>query len=73
MQIRISVDDATLAPELVRRLEGLFDSPSVSFDPAHNEVWDLRLANGSPAAPGVYVVVLRAGDRSRILRTAVVR
>jgi len=42
-------------------------------DPAHNEVWDLRLANGSPAAPGVYVVVLRAGDRSRILRTAVVR
>jgi len=42
-------------------------------DPAHNEVWDLRLANGSLATPGVYVVVLRAGDRSRILRTAVVR
>jgi ligand-binding sensor domain-containing protein len=42
-------------------------------DPAHNEVWDLRLANGSPATSGIYVVVLRAGDRSRILRAAVVR
>ena len=42
-------------------------------DPAHNEVWDLRLANGSPAVPGVYIVVLRAGGRSRILRAAVVR
>jgi len=42
-------------------------------DPSQNEVWDLRLANGSPASPGVYMVVLRAGDRSRILRTAVVR
>ena len=30
-------------------------------------------ANGSQATPGVYVVVLRAGDRSRILRAAVVR
>ena len=42
-------------------------------NPSQNEVWDLRLANGSPASPGVYLVVLRAGDRSRILRTAVVR
>jgi hypothetical protein len=42
-------------------------------DPVQNEVWDLRSANGSPASPGVYVVVLRAGDRTRILRAAVVR
>jgi ligand-binding sensor domain-containing protein len=42
-------------------------------DPAQNEVWNLRLADGTPASPGVYIVVLRAGDRSRILRTAVVR
>jgi ligand-binding sensor domain-containing protein len=42
-------------------------------DPVQNEVWNLRLANGSPASPGVYVVVLRAGDRTRILRAAVVR
>ncbi len=42
-------------------------------DPAQNEVWNLRLASGALASPGVYIVVLRAGDRSRILRTAVVR
>jgi hypothetical protein len=42
-------------------------------DPSQNEVWNLRLANGTLAAPGVYIVVLRAGDRSRILRAAVVR
>ena len=42
-------------------------------NPAQNQVWDLRLANGSMAAPGIYLVVLRDGDRSRILRAAVVR
>jgi ligand-binding sensor domain-containing protein len=42
-------------------------------DPSQNQVWDLRLANGSTAAPGIYLVVLRDGDRSRVLRAAVVR
>lgn len=42
-------------------------------NPAQNEIWDLRLANGSPASSGVYIIVLREGDRSRLLRAAVVR
>ena len=42
-------------------------------DPARNEVWNLTLADGSRAAPGVYLVVLRDGSESRILRAAVVR
>jgi hypothetical protein len=42
-------------------------------DPSQNQVWDLRLANGTAAAPGIYLVVLRDGDRSRVLRAAVVR
>jgi ligand-binding sensor domain-containing protein len=42
-------------------------------NPAQNEIWDLRLANGSPASSGIYIIVLRDGDRSRLLRVAVVR
>ena len=49
---------------IVRRFEA---------DPARNEVWDLKAADGSRAASGVYVVILREGDRSRALRVAVVR
>ena len=79
MQIRISVDDATLAPELVRRLEGLFDSPSVSFDPAHNEVkveseWGSSAVGGVVGAveawleeDGVPSATLSLGDRSHTL------
>jgi ligand-binding sensor domain-containing protein len=42
-------------------------------DPAQNVAWDLRLPDGTPAAAGVYLVVLRDGRQSRILRAAVVR
>ena len=42
-------------------------------DPAQDRVWDLRLEDGSRAAPGVYLVILRDGDRSRSLRVAVIR
>lgn len=42
-------------------------------DPASNEIWDLKDANGAPAPSGVYLVVLRDKGRSRILRAAVVR
>lgn len=42
-------------------------------DPSQNQVWDLKLANGSRAAPGIYLIVLRDGDHSKILRAAVVR
>jgi hypothetical protein len=42
-------------------------------DPASNEIWDLRAANGEPAASGVYLVVLRDKKGSKTLRAAVVR
>jgi ligand-binding sensor domain-containing protein len=49
---------------IVRRFEA---------DPTRNDVWDLTAADGSRAASGVYVVILREGDRSRALRVAVIR
>lgn len=42
-------------------------------DPTQNEAWDLRGGDGSPAAPGIYLIVLRDGGRSRVLRAALVR
>jgi len=38
VEIRISVDDVTLAPELMRRLAGLFEESTVSWDRAHYQV-----------------------------------
>jgi ligand-binding sensor domain-containing protein len=60
--VKGEVRDASGA--IVRRFEA---------DPAQNEVWDLKASDGSRAASGVYVVVLREGDRSRALRVAVIR
>jgi ligand-binding sensor domain-containing protein len=42
-------------------------------DPASNEIWDLRIQNGEPAPPGVYLVVLHDKSGSKTLRAAVVR
>jgi ligand-binding sensor domain-containing protein len=42
-------------------------------DPLRNEAWDLKLPNGSPAASGLYLVLLRDGDQSKVLRVAVIR
>jgi hypothetical protein len=42
-------------------------------DPSSDEIWDLRRADGGSAAPGVYLVVLRDGDATRILRVALLR
>jgi hypothetical protein len=47
VEIRVAVADATRAHGLVRRLAGLFDRSSVSFDGVHNEVrvrseWESR-------------------------------
>ncbi|MGE5177409.1 MAG: hypothetical protein ACM3JJ_13680 [Hyphomicrobiales bacterium] len=42
-------------------------------DPLDDAIWDLNGPDGSPAAPGVYLVVLREGGRSRLLRVAVIR
>lgn len=42
-------------------------------DPVANAVWDGTAGDGTPAAPGVYLILLRDGDRTRILRAAVIR
>ena len=42
-------------------------------DPSSDAAWDLRRADGEPAPSGVYLIVLRDGARTRILRVAVVR
>jgi hypothetical protein len=79
MEIRISVDDVTLAPELMRRLAGLFDSSSVSWDRAQSEVrveseWGSRGVAGLVEILGAWIeedgvasATLSMGDRSEIL------
>jgi ligand-binding sensor domain-containing protein len=42
-------------------------------DPAAPAIWDLRDERGAIVAPGVYLVVLRQGDLTRVLRVAVTR
>ena len=42
-------------------------------NPASDAAWDLRTADGSPAPSGIYLIVLRDGARTRILRAAVAR
>ena len=51
MDMRVSVEDATSASELVRRLATLFDASSISFDLRLNEVrvqseWESRAVAG---------------------------
>jgi hypothetical protein len=41
--------------------------------PAATAIWDLRDERGSLVAPGIYLVVLRQGDFTRVLRVAVTR
>ncbi|MGH7680569.1 MAG: hypothetical protein ACRENN_01115 [Candidatus Eiseniibacteriota bacterium] len=61
---QVSGEIRDLTGALIRRFQ---------CDPSQNQAWDLKLANGSAAAPGIYLIVLRDGDRTRILRAAVVR
>jgi len=42
-------------------------------DPVSSGIWDLRDTSGAPAAPGIYMIVLRDGGRTRVLRAAVTR
>ena len=51
MEMRVSVEDATSASKLVRRLATLFDASSISFDRWLNEVrvqseWESRAVAG---------------------------
>jgi hypothetical protein len=76
VEIRVAVEDATGAHGLVRRLAGLFDQSSVSFDEACNEVrvrsdWGSRAVvqvidtvDSWLAAAGVGSAKLSIGDRS---------
>jgi hypothetical protein len=57
VEIRIAVDDVTLAPQLMRRLTGLFDSSAVSWDRAHNDVL-VESEWGSRGVAGVVEIVL---------------
>jgi hypothetical protein len=42
-------------------------------NPASDAAWDGRASDGSPARSGIYLIVLRDGTRTRILRAAVAR
>ncbi len=46
---------------------------SFRCNPAQNEAWDLRTDDGTPAAPGIYLVVLHSDGGSQVLRAAIVR
>ena len=51
VEIRVTIEDVTRVPELVRRLARLFDRSSISFDRSRNEVrvaseWESRTAMG---------------------------
>jgi hypothetical protein len=76
VEISVAVVDPTTVHGLVQRLTGLFDGPSVSFDPARGEVrvrseWESRsvvqvigLVESWLAADGPEWVTLSVGDRS---------
>jgi hypothetical protein len=57
VEIRVAVPDATRVHGLMRRLAGLFDSSSVSFDGAQREV---RVRSESESESRSVVEVLRA-------------
>jgi hypothetical protein len=79
MEIRVRVDDALCVPELMRRLAGLFDRSSVSFDRSRREVrvksaWESRTVVGVVDAVEAWLVeddvgsaTLSIGDRSYTL------
>jgi hypothetical protein len=51
VEIRVTVEDATRVPPLVRRLANLFERSSISFDRSRNEVrieseWESRAVSG---------------------------
>jgi hypothetical protein len=76
VEIRVAVADATTVHGLVRRLTGLFDPPSVSFDATRGEVrvrseWESRSVvqvidsvESWLAADGADSATLSIGDRS---------
>jgi hypothetical protein len=80
VEICVAVADASTVHELVQRLSGLFDGPSVSFDAVRREVrvrseWESRsvvevidLVESWLATDGPDLVTLSVGDRSYTMR-----
>jgi hypothetical protein len=80
VEISVAVVDPTTVHGLVQRLTGLFDGPSVSFDPGRGEVrvrseWESRsvvqvidLVESWLATDGPEWVTLSVGDRSYTMR-----
>ena len=59
VEIRVTVEDDTRVPRLVRRLATIFERSSISFDPSRNEVrveseWNLvpSWASSRSSRPG---------------------
>jgi len=79
VEIRISVDDETLAPQLMRQLAGLFDPSTVSWDRGRSQVrvqseWGSRGVAGLIEIVaawieehGVAAATLSMGDQSHTL------
>ncbi|HEY8030754.1 MAG TPA: hypothetical protein VIE38_14770 [Gaiellaceae bacterium] len=82
VEICVAVVDAATVHGLVQRLTGLFDGPSVSFDPARREVrvrseWESRsvvqvidLVESWLETDGPDFATLSVGDRSYTMRVA---
>ena len=76
VEIRVTVDDATRVPRLVRRLANLFERSSISFDGSRNEVrveseWASRAVSGVVEAVQIWLsedgaesATLSIGNRS---------
>jgi hypothetical protein len=79
VEIRVALSDSTRAHGLLRRLAGVFDRSSVSFDGRRNEVrvrseWESRsvvqvidAVQSWLAADGVASAELSVGDRSYMM------
>ena len=82
VEIRVAVEDTTSVPRLVRRLTGIFDRSSISFDRSRNEVrveseWESRAVMGVVEVvqtwlreDGAESATLSIGDRSYTLVTS---
>ena len=82
VEIRVTIEDVTRVPELVRRLARLFDRSSISFDRSRNEVrvaseWESRTVMGVVeivqawlSEDGAESATLSLGDRSYVLGPA---
>jgi ligand-binding sensor domain-containing protein len=64
-----------IAGEIVGEIRDLAGNTLRTFEanPADAAIWDLRDNRGLLVAPGVYLVVLRQGDLTRVLHLAVTR